>query len=126
MGLSYAHVELKNPRHPELQSITAAALADTGSLHLCIPEHYAVQLQLDQYGEKEVTIADGSRRVVPYMGPVQIGFAHRTGFCGALVFGDEVLIGAIPMEDMDRVVIPRDRRLAINPDNPNMACSKVK
>ncbi len=33
---------------------------------------------------------------------------------------------AIPMEDMDLVVIPRSRTFDINPDSPNMATSIAK
>ena len=34
--------------------------------------------------------------------------------------GNEVLLGAIPMEDMDLVVHPLSRRLIPNPQNPNI------
>ena len=40
--------------------------------------------------------------------------------------GDEVLLGAIPMEAMDLVVMPRERRLAVNPYSPNYASAIVK
>jgi len=40
--------------------------------------------------------------------------------------GDQVLLGAIPMEDMDLVVIPSERKLAVNPRNPNIASSIAK
>jgi clan AA aspartic protease len=126
MGLAFPMIELKNPRYPELISINVEALADTGSVHLCVPEHVAIQLRLEEYDRKEVTIADGSKRIVPYMGPIQIKFKNRTGLGGALVFGDQVLLGAIPMEDMDLVVIPKDRRVDVNPLSPNIACSTVK
>ena len=42
-------------------------------------------------------------------------------YVGAIVLGDEVLLGAIPMEDMDLVVLPLERRVAVNPLNPNFA-----
>jgi clan AA aspartic protease len=126
MGLAFPMIELKNPHYPELISINVEALADTGSVHLCVPEHVAIQLRLEEYDRKEVTIADGSKRIVPYMGPIQIKFKNRTGLGGALVFGDQVLLGAIPMEDMDLVVIPKDRRVDVNPLSPNIACSTVK
>jgi hypothetical protein len=48
------------------------------------------------------------------------------GFAGALVLGNQVLLGAIPMEDMDLVVIPSTRTLAVNPGSPNVATSVVK
>lgn len=40
--------------------------------------------------------------------------------------GDEVLLGAIPMEDMDLVVIPQQRRANVNPLNPNFATAHAK
>lgn len=101
-------------------------MADTGALHLCIPEHIALQLKLVEIEKKEVTLADASRRLVPYVGPIQIEFATRTGFAGALVLGDQVLLGAIPMEDMDLVVVPKDRSVMLNPLSPNIATSMAK
>ena len=123
MGLVYANVILKNPKNPELQPIEVSALADSGALHLCIPEHLRIQLQLDELDHKEVTIADGSRKVVPYVGPIEIRFKNRVGFTGALVLGNQVLFGAIPMEDMDLVVIPATQTLDVNPQSPNIAVS---
>ena len=126
MGLVHADVTLKNPRHPELQPVSARALADTGALHLCIPEHIAIQLRLEQLYDREVTIADGSKRLCPYVGPVELRFGSRACFTGALVLGDEVLLGAVPMEDMDLVVSPATRTITVNPDSPNIATSTVK
>ena len=61
-------------------------LADSGAVHLCIPEHIAIQLQLRELEQHEVILADGLRR---------------------MVLGNEVLLGAIPMQDMDLVLRPR-------------------
>ena len=126
MGITNATIQLSNPKEPDLQPLAVEALVDTGALHLCIPEHIAIQLKLDTADEKEVTLADGSKRLVPYVGPVQVAFANRTGFVGALVMGDQTLIGAIPMEDMDLVVIPKTRTLEVNPSSPNIAASLAK
>ncbi len=35
-------------------------------------------------------------------------------------------LGAIPREDMDLIIIPKTRTLAVNPDSPNVASSIVK
>ena len=123
MGLVNGHLILKNPRLPELEPVPVNALVDTGAVHLCIPEHVRIQLKLDAIDQKEVTLADGSRKLVPYVGPIEIRFKNRTGFAGALVLGDQVLMGAIPMEDMDLVVIPKTRTIDVNPDSPNVASS---
>ncbi len=126
MGLVDAKVTLKNPRQPNLAPIEVDALADSGSVHLCIPEHIRIQLQLDESDKKEVILADGSRKPVPYVGPLELHFANRVGFAGALVMGDQVLLGAIPMEDMDLVIIPSTRSLEVNPKSPNIASSIAK
>ncbi len=102
------------------------ALADSGAVHLCIPEHVQIQLKLEAIDNKEVTLADGSKKLVPYVGPIELRFKNRVGFAGALVMGDQVLLGAIPMEDMDLVVVPKTRTLDVNPDSPNIASSIVK
>ncbi len=95
-------------------------------MHLCIPEHVKIQLGLEEQDRKEVTIADGSKRLVPYVGPIEIRFKNRVGYAGPLVMGDQVLLGAIPMEDMDLVVHPKSRSTDVNPENPNIACSIAK
>ncbi len=126
MGLIYSKLILANPRKPELRSIEVNALADSGALHLCLPKHIALQLELDELYKREVTIANGNRELVPYMGPVEVKFENRGCYTGALVFGDEVLLGAVPMEDMDIVINSAKRTVMVNPENPNIASSKVK
>jgi clan AA aspartic protease len=125
-GLVNAEVTLRNPRRPELAPVKVAALADSGALHLCLPEHVQIQLELEEVDKKEVTLADDGCKLVPYVGPVEIRFGNRVGFVGALVIGNQVLLGAIPMEDMDLVVVPGTRSLEVNPNSPNIATSIVK
>jgi clan AA aspartic protease len=117
---------LSNPRQPGLEALKITALADTGAVHLCIPQHVQHQLRLEPLEDREVTLADGSRLTVPYVGPIQIRFKNRLGFAGALVMGDQVLFGVIPMEDMDLVVIPGTRSMDVNPQSPNVATSLAK
>ena len=126
MGLINGKITLKNPRKPELKPVEVDALADTGSVHLCIPVHVQIQLDLEEIDRKEVTLADGSHKSIPYVGPIEIRFENRVGFTGALVMGDQVLLGVIPMEDMDLVVIPKTRKLSVNPASPNIATSLAK
>lgn len=76
--------------------------------------------------KKEVALADGSKKLVPYVGLIELRFKHRVGFAGALVMGDQVLFGAIPMEDMDLVVVPKTRTIDVNPSSPNIATSIAK
>jgi clan AA aspartic protease len=126
MGLIYTEISLSNLLAPEMEPYNAIALVDTGALHLCIPQHIANQLKLKQLEEREVTIADGSRRLVPYVGPVMITFKNRNCFTGAMVLGEDVLLGAIPMEDMDLVIQPALLQVTVNPASPNIPMSTAK
>jgi len=126
MGLVTARIVLENPREPALKGIEVGTLVDSGAIHLCIPEHLQIQLKLQEIDKKEVTLADGSKKLVPYAGPVQIRFKNRVGFTGALVMGDQVLLGAIPMEDLDLVVLPKEKVLDVNPSSPNIGTSVAK
>jgi hypothetical protein len=45
---------------------------------------------------------------------------------GDQVLGDEVLLGAIPMEDMDLVLQPQLQQLTVNPASPNLPTSLAK
>lgn len=126
MGLATAKITLDNPRLASLGPIEVEALADTGALFLCLPEHVAQQLQLKETSRKEVTTADGRRQLCPYVGPVHVQFGNRECYVGAVVLGDDVLLGAVPMEDLDLVVIPAERRVIANPLNPNFAAGSAK
>ncbi|WP_295402105.1 clan AA aspartic protease [uncultured Thiocystis sp.] len=126
MGLIYTSITLSNVRKPDIKPLTVQALVDTGAVHLCIPEHIALQLDLDTYEEREVETADGSSRRRPYVGPILAGFENRRCLTGAMVLGNEVLLGAIPMEDMDLVIHPGRQTVMVNPANPNFAVSKAK
>ena len=125
VGLINAQISLANPSSPELEKITTTALVDTGALFLCIPEHIAIQLQLPEHEKREVTIADGSKKLCPYVGPVKISFQNRMCLTGALVLGQSVLLGAIPIEDMDLIIHPSRLALLVNPENPNVAGTVV-
>ena len=126
MGYAHAKIILRNPRLDSVAPIEVDSLADTGSLHLCIPEHIAIQLNLEEMYKREVTTADGKKHLVSYVGPVQVIFGDRGCFGGAIVIGDQVLLGAVQMEDMDLVVSPPARKVVPNPDSPNIPTALAK
>ena len=69
MGLVIAEITLENRKDATLQPLKVKALVDSGAVHLCIPEHVRIQLKLDEIDQKEVTLADGGKKLVPYVGP---------------------------------------------------------
>jgi clan AA aspartic protease len=126
MGYVYADISLKNPKSKKNKLISVKALVDTGAMTLCTPEHISLQLGLEPIEKREVTTSDGKSHIVPYVGPVQIEFENRTCFTGALVLGDSVLMGAVPMEDMDLVINPSTQKVCVNPQSPNIPSAIVK
>ena len=123
MGLIFAEIILSNAWNDNLDSMMVNALVDSGALHLRIPQHVANQLELPELDRREVTIANGDKILVPYVGPVLVKFSNRQCLVGALVMGEQALLGAIPMEDMDVVVHPSRLSLTVNPNSPNIASS---
>lgn len=59
----------------------------------------------------------------PDLAPVR---ARALADTGALVFGNEVLLGAVPMEDMDLIVNPGRREVTVDPASPNVPHSRAK
>ncbi len=125
MGMVYATIELSNPKEPALEPYQVESLVDTGAFMLCIPEHVRIQLNLSELEKREVTLADNRKQICSYVGPVMIHYANRSCFTGALVLGEKVLLGAIPLEDMDLIVHPLKRELIVNPQSPNIASGLV-
>ncbi|MEN9521919.1 MAG: hypothetical protein RL065_296 [Bacteroidota bacterium] len=126
MGLINTEIELSNPKDLTLQTINTSALVDTGALHLCIPEALAIQLNLQEFEKRPVTFANGETKMCAYVGPICVRWKNRISFTGAMVLGNEVLLGAIPMEDMDLICIPSLRKIDVNPLHPNFPASVAK
>ena len=139
MGLIYADIELINAidlglakRHEigdeEVKRMQVSMLVDTGSVYMCINETVQEQLQLEVVEQRKGQLADGS--VVEYnvVGPIEVRFKNRRCVVDAMVIpGDnELLLGAIPLEDMDVLINPYRRELIVNPDHPYFAQMKLK
>ena len=126
MGIIYADLRLANQAREDIEEIDACARVNAGALHLCIPKHVALQLQLKAVTQREVQLADGNAQLVDYVAPVRITLLGRTAVTGALVIGNQVLLGAIPIEDMDLIVEPARQRVTVNPLSPNIPLSLAK
>ena len=139
MGLVYADIELINAidlglvrrykiSEEEVKRMRVNMLVDTGSVYMCINETVQEQLQLDIIEKRKGQLADG--RVVEYdvVGPIEVRFENRRCVVDAMVLpGDnELLLGAIPLEDMDVMVHPYRRELIVNPEHPHFAQMTLK
>ncbi len=125
MGLVHADIELINSRPATRPPLAVNALVGTGAVTLCLPEDVADALGWEELERREATFAHGEKKRVPHVGPVQVRFAGRSCFTGALVLGRKVLLGAVPLEDMDLVISPLTRRLTVDPESPDIPSALV-
>ena len=139
MGLIYADIELINSddlallrrgylRKDEVKKIEVKALVDTGAYMLAINENLKYQLNLPQLDEQIAELADGSKVRLDIVGPVDVRFENRSTTCRAMVLpgNTEVLLGSIPMEDMDVLIDPKQQKLVVNPETPFIAKKPLK
>ena len=121
MGLVYQHIRIANAARPELEEVDANALVDSGAAELCVSKLVALQLKLRPIDQRIVTYADGRKESVDYVGPVRVEVFGRNAFVGAMVVpGDQVLLGALPMQSMDVLIDPARHQLIPNPAYPNI------
>ncbi len=118
MGITYADIALESllPK----RRLEVKALVDSGSVFLTVPAYIALQLGFDteEASTREIVLADGSRKAVPMIGPLRVHFADRYCDLSALVWGDEPLLGTVPIEMMDLVLHPASQQLTVNPASP--------
>ncbi len=126
MGTIYADLKVRNAAKSQLQELEVRSVCDSGAVITCVPQEVAEQLDLNILGEKTATTADGKPHRVPYAGPVQISFLNRTCVSGVLIFGNEVLLGATDMQDLDVTLDIRNEKLILPPDCPNFAVYPVR
>lgn len=121
----FAGIELSNPTGPDLEPVRVKALADTGALMLCIPEHVGLADQARNGVDARGVAGRRAEYDRSYVGPIRVRFGKRFCYVGALVLGDEVVLGAVPMEDMD-LVSPSRREITVDPSSPNIPHARVK
>lgn len=139
MGVIYAEIELINGddlalarRHiideEEIKRMKVNMLVDTGSVYMCINESVQEQLQLNIVEQRKGQLADGSIVEYDVAGPIEVRFKNRRCVVDAMVLpGDsEMLLGAIPLEDMDVLIHPYRQELIVNPEHPYFAQMKLK
>jgi len=139
MGLVYAEIELTSfddialhrrgfLEEDKIKRVKVAALVDTGWYMLTINDPIRNQLDLPLIEKQFSVLADETEIEVEVVGPVEVRFENRRTSVDAIVIpnSNEVLLGAIPMEDMDVLVDPREQKLVVNPKHPYVATKYLK
>ena len=124
MGTVYANITLKNAidvgevqrghlKETEVRQTTVTAMVDTGAGTLIINEEICAVLGLRIEGLRRATFGNAAKEICKVTEPVKVYWKDRLCNCSALVVpaADEVLLGAIPLEDMDLMVNPAGREL---------------
>ncbi|MDR1148603.1 MAG: retroviral-like aspartic protease family protein, partial [Spirochaetaceae bacterium] len=124
MSIVYTDITLKNAwdvanvgrglaEDKDIRSVAVNAPADTGADTLVINEAVCAALGLKIKNTRSAALADGSKQIYAITEPVDIYWKDRETSCRAIVIpdADQVLLGAIPMEDMDLIVHPRTREV---------------
>jgi clan AA aspartic protease len=132
MGLVYAQLQLLNAtdiamaNHGLLESnkirqTEVTALVDSGAYAMVINEEVCEKLGLAIVKRESGILADGSKIENGVAEPIEIRFANRDAVYAPVVMpkDSEVLLGAIPMRQMDVVVNMMNEELTVNPLYPD-------
>ena len=119
MGSVYAEITLKNAvdvgnlkrgtiKKKEIRQTTVKALVDTGAPTLFINEDTRQLLGLELCGAKPVRMANGTRDTVKIAEPIEVHWENRKMTCQPRVLPGirKIILGLIPLEDMDLMVDP--------------------
>ncbi|MDR3109368.1 MAG: hypothetical protein LBU65_06740 [Planctomycetaceae bacterium] len=110
-----------------VRKMDVSALVDSGATTLVINSEIKTQLDLTLLETKEIRLADDSLESYEFVGPVEVHFKNRRSLCQAVVMPNatDVLLGAIPMEDMDVIIDMKSQQLIIPPERPYIAGGRV-
>ena len=124
MGTVHAEITLKNVedsfkardgliKDQEIRQTTVTAIVDTGAATLVINEDQRLQLGLGIRGECHARLANNFRETVRIADPVRVCWKNRDMVCEPWVVAGspKVLLGAIPLENMDLIVDPTKQEL---------------
>jgi clan AA aspartic protease len=107
----------------QVRSVEIEALVDTGAINMAIPEDIAEKLGASVRRARRVRIADGRSLEVFDVGPLDIELLGpgMTGEAIVLPRGTTPLLGALPLEYLDLVVVPSTGEVITNPAHPDGA-----
>jgi len=127
MGVFKVRVTLKNwqnrflPKQRRGEDIECDALVDSGAAELSLPAELIERLKLQQTGHVQVYTADGGRHTYRVFGIVDLHVQGRSCQVRAIELprGTKPLLGALPLEEMDWHVSPKEKKLVPSPESPD-------
>ncbi len=110
----------------DIRSYEADALVDTGAVSSVIPANVMEQLGLESDGQRVAEYADGRNEIVELTEPITFNIIGRKTTEGAMVLGNEVIIGQTILEVLDLLVDCNNYRVIPNPAHPDQPVVKIK
>jgi clan AA aspartic protease len=100
-------------KEPDMRKTTVRAIVDTGAGTLIINDAVQETLGLRTKYLHDATLANGVTVMCKITEPVEVWWKDRSMVCEPWVVPDskEVLLGAIPLENMDLIVDPKEQKL---------------
>ena len=124
MGTVYAEITLKNVsdfvrvregllKEQNVRETMVNAMVDTGAITLVINETVCEKLGLEIQETREATLANNTKEMCKIAEPVEIQWKKRKSVCRPWVLpgAELILLGVIPLEDMDLMVDPKNQEL---------------
>jgi clan AA aspartic protease len=124
MGLVYADLILRNAgdvtnvnrgyiKEPEIRQTAVKAMVDSGAATLVINDAVRRELGLTLESTYTAELADGSVETYDVTESVQIQWKNRVSVCRPILVpqANDVLLGAIPLEEMDLIINPSNQEL---------------
>ena len=102
----------------KIRQMTTKAIVDTGAWTMVINEETRAKLGLLNRGCGSATLADGKEEEAPMAGPVEVWWKNRrfTGDALVLTNAKDILLGAIPLEEMDLTINPKRELVGVHGD----------
>lgn len=110
----------------EIRRYEADALVDTGAVSSVITANVMKQLGVLAIGHRLAEYVDGRKDRVELTEPITFDIIGRTTTEGAMVLGDEVIIGQTVLEVIDMFVDCINQKLIPNPAHPDQPVVKIK
>jgi clan AA aspartic protease len=97
----------------KIRETTVQVVVDTGAPTLIINEAIQKELGLRTKHLHESTMVNGDKVVCKIAAPIEIWWKNRSMVCEPRVVpgADRILLGVIPLEDMDLMVDPTNQKL---------------
>jgi clan AA aspartic protease len=137
MGRISVEVELSNAedlvrvkdgtRAPDqVRRVRLTGLVDTGASYLVVPERIVQSLGLPEKGQASVRNADRRTETRKVVDQVHVALLGRDGTFKAIVepARDDVLLGAIVLEDLDLLIDCRTQKL--QPRDPKQIIAEIE